>query len=112
MIHRHRQLWGLTVWRTLRSRWVLWLCPAGECIPTHHHALMQATVQMLHGLMTWWKIEGHAKRCRRVDGHHRPVAIPAGVLHGAQAHEHSVFLVREDWLGPMRRSVTHDLIEA
>lgn len=112
MIHRHRKLVGVTVWRWGNQRWVLWLCPAGEEIPTHIHAGMHAAVRMLHGAMRWWKIEGRVRRMREVDAGFvsRPFVIPAGMPHGAHAYRFSVFLVRELW-DRIRPSVTCDLQE-
>jgi hypothetical protein len=114
MIHRHRKLLGFTLWRWASLRWVLWLCPAGESIPTHTHHCMTASVRLLHGLMTWWKIAGRNRRTMLVAATEwrHSFTIPEDVPHGAFAHLPSVFLVRESWVGDPLPSVTCDLHEA
>lgn len=112
MIHRHRKLVGLTVWRWGNQRWVLWLCPSGEEIPTHIHAGMHAVVRLVFGWMTWWKDEGRTRLSRMIDGRGagRPFLVPAGQPHGARAHAWSMFIVREVW-DRIQPSVTCDLVE-
>lgn len=95
MITRFQRCTGIRLFRLFRWQLEVWLCPAGEVIPSHSHAQFDSRIIHLFGTMRW--IMGG--KSKHVTSYHcgwsKPV--PAGVKHAAIALSFSVFANLERW---------------
>jgi quercetin dioxygenase-like cupin family protein len=100
------QCTGVRLFRLGRWRAELWLVPTGVNIPDHEHRHLNAWLMLIGGTMTWRRWG----KSRRLRAPAPPFYVPAGVMHGAQAHQRSAFITLEHWLrGTPVTSAAEDL---
>jgi quercetin dioxygenase-like cupin family protein len=97
---------GVQLFRLGRWRAELWLVPLGVDISDHKHRYLNAWLMLIGGTMTWRRWN----KSRRLRAPAPPFYVPAGVVHGAQAHQRSAFITLEHWVrGAQVSSAAHDL---
>lgn len=95
MINRFQRCIGIRLFRLAGWQLEVWLCPAGEVIPSHSHSHFSSRIIHLFGA-TEWTMGSKTKSLGILNiGWCKPV--PAGVNHSAVTKTFSIFANLERW---------------